>query len=487
MHKPKSTTIGIVGAGTMGAGIAFLASRSGYQVVLVDAMRAALETARTRIIRDAERVEDPTVVARVAFAGEFAALAGAALVIEAVPEDLALKRRVLASLEEEVSAATLLATNTSALSIADIAQVLRTPGRFLGIHFFNPPAAMELVELVRGPQTSPEALASAQAFVAALKRRGIVAADTAGFIVNRVARPFYLQGLRALDAGVADAASLDALARGAGFPMGPFALMDLIGIDVNAAVSQAIFDRTGAERLRPQPLQARLIDAGQLGRKTAGGFFRYGSDIVPGAPAVVTFPRSGWPEALGLLDPDRVLMPLVERAQRERLVIHEVATIEEARALHLPIVYDAYRFLDGDVRRLSAPAAGIGILGSLQDQSVLEVVESPDGSIPVELLAPLFVAGPQAIAIADIPGRYVGATVASIINEACYACAEGVADAADIDLALELGVRYPRGPFAWLERIGGDRVAAILEQLARVNPAFAPHPSLLAPSEAGFR
>ncbi len=166
-------------------------------------------------------------------------LAACTIVVEAIPEVLDLKRSLFEDLERIVSPAAVLATNTSALPVAEIGSRLARPERFLGLHFFNPPTAMKLVEIVRTATTGARAIAAATDFSVALERTPVLVADTAGFIVNRIARPFYLQAMRALDREVADVATLDALARGAGFPMGPFALMDLIGIDVNAAVSRA--------------------------------------------------------------------------------------------------------------------------------------------------------------------------------------------------------------------------------------------------------
>lgn len=455
--------VGVVGAGTMGAGIALLAARSGYRVVLVDAQPAALDRARARLERDG-------APDRVTFAGDVQALAAAAVVIEAVPEERELKRAVFAQLERVVAPGALLATNTSALGVAEIGANLQRPERFLGLHFFNPPAAMKLVEIVRTAHTGEDAVARAQTFVASLDRTGIVVGDTAGFIVNRVARPFYLQALRARERGVADAATIDALARGAGFPMGPFALMDLIGLDVNWAVSSAVYARLGAERLRPHPSQARLIDAGRLGRKTGGGFFDYAPGAIAPAPATLAFPERGAAVAATVLDPDGVLAPLAERAQRNGAAIRSIASVDALGEGDAPVVYDAYRFTAAALGGADRAAFGIGVLGPLEDQTALEVIGNRAAATTV--LAPFFVqSGVAAVPIADVPGRFVGACVASVINEAVYARAEDVAGEAEIDRAMQLGVRYPRGPFAWLERIGRPRVAAMLEQLAAEDRA----------------
>jgi 3-hydroxybutyryl-CoA dehydrogenase len=463
----------------MGAGIAFLAARSGYPVILVDALPAALERAALRLERDAQRAGAAELPARITYARSIAELAATSIVIEAVPEELDLKRDVFAQLERAVGADTVIATNTSALGVAEIGARLQRPDRFLGLHFFNPPAAMPLVEIVRAPWTGESVLARARAFVATLERTGIVVADTAGFIVNRIARPFYLQALRARELGVADAATLDALARGAGFPMGPFALMDLIGLDVNGAVSRAVYERLGAERLRPHPAQARLIDAGLFGRKTGRGFFSYAPGAVAPPVATIAFAARGAAGPLTVLDPDGVLEPLVVRAEQNGAAVRRAATVDALPDDAAPVVYDAYRFRASELRGSGRPVLGIGVLGPLDDQSAIEVIDDPGRAAAADVLAPLFAGSSiAALAIADVPGRFVGASVASIVNEALYARADGVAIEADIDRALQLGVRYPRGPFAWLERIGRPRVAAMLEQLAAGDPAFAPHPAL---------
>jgi 3-hydroxybutyryl-CoA dehydrogenase len=449
----------------MGAGIAFLAAKCGFAVTVVDADPAAVERARARLLRDVDRAGDPSILGRIDFAGAIAAVAATDLAIEAVPEDLALKRRIFAELERVVPGETILATNTSALAVDEIGADLERPERFLGLHFFNPPAAMKLVEIVRASRTDDATMARAAGFVAALDRTGIVVADTAGFIVNRVARPFYLQAMRALERGVADAATIDALVTGAGFPMGPFALMDLIGIDVNAAVSQAVYERLRVERLRPHPIQAGMIAAGTLGRKTRGGFFSYAPGAVAPAPAAIAFGERFSGRAVTLIDPDHVLEPLAARAETHGVDVRRANVGELANAAERPIIYDAYRISAGMLGGRSA--AGIGVLGPLADQHALEVIDGThDGSV-ADLLAPFFMGSElAALTIADVPGRVLGAIVASIVNEAVCARDEGVAGETEIDRAMQLGVRYPHGPFAWRERIGPARIEAIVEQIA---------------------
>ena len=257
----------------MGAGIAFVAARGGYRVDLVEPDPASRERALARMASDAQRAGDDSIAARVTIREAIPAQTQAAIAIEAVPERLDLKRTVFAALEAALAPEALLATNTSSLNVGELAQDCEYPQRVLGLHFFNPPAVMKLVEIVAAEHTSDEALARAREFVERIGKIGAECADTPGFIVNRVARPFYLQAMRALDRGVASIEELDALTRGVGFRMGPFELMDLIGLDVNLAVSESVYERLESERFAPQAMQRELVAQGRLGRKTGSGFY----------------------------------------------------------------------------------------------------------------------------------------------------------------------------------------------------------------------
>ncbi len=275
--------IGVVGAGTMGAGIAQVAAEAGDAVVLFDSQPGAVARAAERIggfwrraVDKGQRTADEVaaLAGRLAAADTLDDLAGCAWVVEAAPEDLGLKQRLFTDLEARVGADTVLASNTSSLSITAIAAPLTRPERVVGMHFFNPAPLMALVEVVQGTATSAEVVAATVALAERWGKRPVVAQDTPGFIVNRVARPFYLEALRLLGDGVADAATVDRIVRGAGFRMGPFELLDLIGLDVNLAVTQAVYAGFfGEARFRPHPIQARLVAAGRLGRKAGRGFY----------------------------------------------------------------------------------------------------------------------------------------------------------------------------------------------------------------------
>jgi 3-hydroxybutyryl-CoA dehydrogenase len=274
----------------MGAGIAQLALEAGHEVLLHDVDEVAIERGRERIreglARRAARLDlDPDSIDEwvegrlegLRDAHSLDALAGeAGVVLEAAVEDLDLKRTIFRVLDAAASGDVLLATNTSALSVAAIAAATGTPARVIGLHFFNPAPVMPLVEVVAPPGAAPGAVARGTALVESWGRTAVKTADSPGFIVNRVNRPFTLEALAILEAGVASVEAVDTAVRDAGYPMGPFELMDLVGLDVNLAAARGVWEGLGrAERFRPSPVQEHLVEAGRLGRKAGVGFYRY--------------------------------------------------------------------------------------------------------------------------------------------------------------------------------------------------------------------
>lgn len=292
-------TVGIIGAGTMGAGIAQVALEAGWAVRLHDAMPGAAGRGRDRVeagLRrraskrglafEAERTWIRERLSLLTLTPDAASVTGGAdLVIEAILEDLEAKGRLFTTLDAAASPATILATNTSALSVTAIAEAAaRHPERVVGLHFFNPAPVLLLVEVVAAARTDPTIVERATAIVEAWGKTPVRSADSPGFIVNRVNRPFTIQALRMIEAGEARVGEIDAAIRADGFPMGPFELMDLVGLDVNLAASVAVWEGLGRpERLRPSPIQAWLVAHGRLGRKSGVGFLRYrdGHDPVP--------------------------------------------------------------------------------------------------------------------------------------------------------------------------------------------------------------
>ena len=314
--------IGVVGAGAMGAGIAQVAAAAGHRVILADAQAGATARARDSMASALAKLVEKGKVsaeARMALLGriEFieAPLAGApvlykgcGMVIEAVIEDLAVKRTLFAALSGVVAPGAILATNTSSLSVASLASAAANPERVIGVHFFNPAPVMPLVEIVSTLSTSPAVTATARAHVDSWGKTTVLATDTPGFIVNRVARPFYGESLRLLEEGVADCATIDwALREMAGFRMGPFELMDFIGNDVNYAVTSAVFEGMFYDpRYRPALTQRRLVESGRLGRKTKLGYYDYRDGAA--------LPKPTEDRELGGRIVDRVLVMLINEA-----------------------------------------------------------------------------------------------------------------------------------------------------------------------------
>jgi 3-hydroxybutyryl-CoA dehydrogenase len=276
--------IAVVGAGTMGAGIAESAALAGLSVVMVDVREEALDRGRVTIEKDLDRrvkkgrlsdEERRASIGRVSTTTALEACANAPVVIEAVVEDLVVKRKVFGDLDGVVASEAVLATNTSSLSVAGIAAATEHPERVVGMHFFNPVPAMRLVEVVAGPSTDPSAVSRVEGVAGRLGKTPIRVSDTPGFIVNRVARPFYLEALRLVEAG-GEPGRIDAAIRGVGFRMGPLQLADLIGNDVNLAVSESLFERYYYHpRFRPSYLQRSMVEGGLLGKKSGRGFYDY--------------------------------------------------------------------------------------------------------------------------------------------------------------------------------------------------------------------
>jgi len=285
----SASRVGVVGAGTMGAGIAQLAALADYETVLHDADPEALEMAAMRIGEDMSKGksrelwsgdEAEAALERIHYVSTLAEMAGCDLVVEAAPESVELKRQIFTALAEVLGPEPVLASNTSSLRVSEIAAGVPHPERVVGMHFFNPPALMKLVEVVAAEHSSEAALATTTEVAERMGRTPIRAKDRPGFVANRLARPFSLESLRMLADGVADVATIDRIVRlGGGFRMGPFELLDLIGLDVNLEIARSFFRQGGEpERWRPSPIQEQLVAEGRFGRKSGHGYYDHSEE-----------------------------------------------------------------------------------------------------------------------------------------------------------------------------------------------------------------
>jgi 3-hydroxybutyryl-CoA dehydrogenase len=285
IHQVYLKSIGVIGAGTMGSGIALASALAGYEVVLNDINDGFLQLAYRNIGEMMQKASDKgklkvsdanEAALRIRTTSHFEHLKTCELVIEAAVEKLETKQEIFARLSDLVSEDTILASNTSSLPITAIASAARKPARVVGLHFFNPAHIMKLVEIVRGYDTTDDVMYRAEGYVKQLGKVPVLAKDSPGFIVNRVARNFYGEALRLLGDGTASHEQIDAIMRSNGFAMGPFQLMDLIGIDINLAVTASVYDQFfGEPRFRPHLIQQKMVEAHLLGKKTGRGFYDY--------------------------------------------------------------------------------------------------------------------------------------------------------------------------------------------------------------------
>jgi 3-hydroxybutyryl-CoA dehydrogenase len=474
------TVLGVVGAGTMGAGIAQLGAAAGIRTLLHDPVPEALERgtegARRGLAKWVEKGRvDEEAASLLEPVPSLDELAPCELVIEAAPERAELKRDLFGALSMVCGDEVVLATNTSSIPVTSLANAAARPENVVGMHFFNPPPLMPLLEVIRADQTGVAAMELAEEVGRAMGKEVIVAADGPGFLVNRCGRPFSGEGLRLLQEQIATHEQIDRICRlGGGFRMGPFELMDLVGIDVGFEVAKSFDELSfGEPRWRPNPIQARMVAAGRLGRKSGRGYYEYAEDgsYRPEDPEP---PETGGGDgvALSILGDGPLADDLRQRGRAAGYELREGGPTELV--------------IDAGIRPDPSPPGGapLGVLcaatslasGSehaavgfhlLPGAKLVELTRLPAcQSFVAEAIEGLFTKlGFHTEWVEDAPGLVLGRIVAQLVNEAAFAIGEGVGSADDVDTGLTLGLSHPHGPVAWSESMGLDHVLAVLDGL----------------------
>jgi 3-hydroxybutyryl-CoA dehydrogenase len=468
-------TVGIIGAGAMGRSIARATAAVGMEVLLYDAQPDAAQEAVRKVgegiarqVAKGRLTEDEAdrVLGKLQVVSSVSELRDCSLVIEAVIEDLTVKRAVFEQVEKVVSPTCVLATNTSSLSIGAVFRELGSPQRAVGLHFFNPAHVMRLVEVVPGPYTDVDTLTRAHDFVTMLGKTAIEAQDSPGFVVNLAGRAYVTEALAIVQEGTASPAQVDRIMKhAAGFPLGPLELMDMTGIDVNYPVTQNLFDHNFAEpRLRSTWLHRYNYDSGLLGQKTGRGFHDYSSGTSPQA-AEQDFgdPSDDGTPVWLLPEHERELAELCRGTGLRMLAEDDGAS----PILCAPVGEDCAAItartpVDG--RRL----VGVDLAFGTADLVTLMAPPGVDRGL-VDGVAAALSRSRRVEVIADSAGFVAQRVIAAVANLGCEMAQRGVAAPRDIDLAVELGLRYPRGPLALADTHGLGVITQILEGLYRTT------------------
>ncbi|MFP5398999.1 MAG: 3-hydroxyacyl-CoA dehydrogenase [Gammaproteobacteria bacterium] len=477
----------VVGAGIMGAGIAQVAALAGHPVRLHDARDGAAADAKSKLAAtfdglvakgklDAGQAE--AALARLQPVAALDAAADARLVVEAIVEQLDAKRALLRQIEGIVGADAVLATNTSSISVTAIANGLAHPGRLVGMHFFNPVPLMKLVEVVSGLHSDAAVAQAVFELARAWGKVPVHAKSTPGFIVNRIARPYYAETLALLLEQAATPQVLDACLRAAGFRMGPCELMDLIGHDTNFAVTCSVYEANFQDkRYAPSLVQKEMVDGGLFGRKSGRGFYRYGGDAA-GAPALPVAVHEAPATAREVVvHGEGAIADALEQAATRALTAQGWGPAREQGSGWTGIAVDGARLVLTDGRTAGELAAATGYNDLVVFDRPLQLPWAPGSALAFAAAerasaawrtqAPAWLAamGLAPLPVADVPGLVVARTVAMLVNEAADAVLQGVCTPEGADAAMKLGVNYPVGPFEWLARWDVRGVVALIDAL----------------------
>ncbi|WP_329411803.1 3-hydroxyacyl-CoA dehydrogenase [Streptomyces sp. NBC_00704] len=482
-----SSPVAVVGAGTMGQGIAQVALVAGHPVRLYDAVPGRAREAAAAIGARLDRLVEKDrfaagdrdeARARLHAAEDLADLADCSLVVEAVVERLDVKQELFRQLEDVVGEDCLLATNTSSLSVTAVGGALRNPGRFVGLHFFNPAPLLPLVEVVSGYATDVTSATRAYETARSWGKTPVACADTPGFIVNRIARPFYAEAFAVYEAQGADPATIDAVLReSGGFRMGAFELTDLIGQDVNESVTHSVWQSFFQDaRFTPSLAQRRLVESGRLGRKSGQGWYDYREGAERAEPHTAEKAQPpAYVVAEGDLGPASELLALIREAGIQ------VREEEEDHGTRLVLPSGGQLALaDGQTSVEFRDVVYFDLALDYRKATRIALSASQDtaGQTMSEAIGLFQALGKDVSVIGDVPGMIVARTVARIVDLAHDAVAKGVATEEDIDTAMRLGVNYPLGPFEWSRRLGRMWAYSLLDDLHDRDPGGRYAPSL---------
>jgi len=471
----KNKQILVIGAGIMGAGIVQIAAQSGHSVLLFDQKEGAAEQAIENIKKifasliKKEKLTETAAQDTLSKIQTITTLNQASqvkLVIEAIIEKLDIKRTLFKELESIVAKDCVLATNTSSISVTAIANGLQNPERLVGMHFFNPVPLMKLVEVVSGLQTSSEVASAIYDLSTHWGKTPVHAKSTPGFIVNRIARPFYAEALALIQEQVSSIQVIDACIKSVGFRMGPFELMDLIGHDTNFAVTSSVFEAFFYDRrFTPSIVQKELVDGGLLGRKSGRGFYDYAEGAI--TPKLPEFhPRPLNKQQSVIIHGNNHLTEYFMN-QLQQL---GVPFSQEKQRMWLGLEVDGFQLRQTDGQTATSLGTHVAVFDvclQAQNKTVIAwaIAEHAQANWIQEAPSWLHHLGFIPIRIEDSPALIVARTLAMLINEACDTVTQGVCSKDATNQAMKLGVNYPAGPFEWLDKWRSTQVLQIINQL----------------------